>query len=118
MSGKRGNNLPNSGAEGNVADLPDFEASRGVGRRVFQPARRDNRGGISTYIIPRTASFSDLKLKQESDFECTVMIWRTEVAPFQWTVFGFASYVPARVTSRSASYAMGSDQRRGGSSRI
>jgi len=30
-----------------------------------------------------------------------------EVAPFQWTVFGFASYVPARVTSRSASYAMG-----------
>ena len=30
-----------------------------------------------------------------------------EVAPFQSTIFGFASYVPARVTSRSASYAMG-----------
>ena len=30
----------------------------------------------------------------------------TEVAPVQWTVFWFASYVPARVTSCSALYAI------------
>ena len=31
----------------------------------------------------------------------------SEVAPFQWTVFGLAGYVAAGVIFRSASYAMG-----------
>lgn len=74
MSGRGGNNIPNQGEPGDAGHFPDFGASRGEGRRVFGAAHRDSRRKL---IHPRTANFSNLKLKQESDFECTVMIWRT-----------------------------------------
>ena len=51
--------------------VPDFGASRGAGRKVGFLR------GDDVTKMHRTVQFSDLKLKQEFDFECTVMIWRT-----------------------------------------
>jgi len=112
--------------------VPDFGASRGEGRKVGGLSGGDTR-------MPRTVMYSDLKLKQEFAFECTVMIWRTgdgwtgamkhpghasflmrktlEEGPFIYQSYDGGSY-PDDSKARYVSFWPGSDNAYGGKTRF